>query len=113
MAADIASADRAQHRIRDRVQRDIGIGMARQAVRVRNLYAAQPEVLALGEPVHVIAAGTARNHAGRKQRLGTTEILRVGYFVEHDVSGNRSHVKAGSAQNLGFICCGLALPDFE
>ncbi len=46
MLADIAGADAAQHRIGQGMQAGIGIGMAFQAVIVRHLHAAEPDMIA-------------------------------------------------------------------
>jgi hypothetical protein len=51
--ANIAGADRAEHRVGQRVQPDIGVGMADNAGAVRNFYAAHHQPVARPERVHV------------------------------------------------------------
>ena len=55
MHADIAGADRAQHRVGQRVQADIGVGMADEAGVVRDRDAADADVVAGAEGMHVEA----------------------------------------------------------
>src|SRR3954469_21956057 len=59
MLADIAFADAAEQRVGDGVQADIGVGMAFQGVGVRHFEATEPDVIAIGEFVYVIAGGAA------------------------------------------------------
>ena len=92
---------------------DIGIRMARQTMRVRDFHTAQPKRLAFDQPMHVITAGTARNHARGEHRLGTSEVFGVGDLVEHHISGNRRHLEPGGAHDLRFVCRGLTGPAFE
>ena len=58
MRADIAVGERAEDRIDQRVQHDIGIRMAGQSAIMRDPHAAQRHVIAVAEGVHVEA------HAG-------------------------------------------------
>ena len=62
MLADVAVADGAEQRIGERVQADVGVGVALQRVGVRNPDAAQPDVIAWREAVHVEALAGA--HVG-------------------------------------------------
>ena len=60
--ADVAGADGAEQRVGERVQGHVGIGVALQGVGVGNPDAAQPDVVAGNEPVHVEALSGA--HVG-------------------------------------------------
>ena len=62
MLADVARADGAEQRVGERVQGDVGVGMALQGVRVGDPDAAQPDVVAGDQPVHVEALSGA--HVG-------------------------------------------------
>ena len=53
MHADIAGADRAEHGVGQRVQAGIGVGMADQAMVVRHLDAAEPDMIARAEGVDI------------------------------------------------------------
>ena len=55
MLADIAVADRAEQRVRQRVQHHVGVGMAFELVRVRNFHPAEPDMIAVAEAVNVKA----------------------------------------------------------
>ena len=46
MIADIAGADRAEQRVGERVEGDVGVAMAGEAAVVRDADAAEPELLA-------------------------------------------------------------------
>ena len=79
MAADIAVAERAEDRIGDRMAQHVGVGMADEALIVRNLDAAEPDMIAGPEGVDVIAL--ARSHIFKRADefgLGHGEILRSG-----------------------------------
>ncbi len=77
--ADVAFADRAEHRVGDRVREHVRIAMAVEAVRVRDLDAAENERAAFREAMHVVAdAGESHvlNSEIDDARLeATTEIL--------------------------------------
>ena len=79
MAADIAFADRAENRIGDRMAQHVGVGMADQALIMRNLDAAEPDMIAGPEGMDVIAL--TRSHIFKRADefgLGHGEILRIG-----------------------------------
>ena len=58
--ADIAVADGAEQGVGECMQADVGIRVALQAMRVGDLHAAQPHMIAGGEAVHVEAGAVAR-----------------------------------------------------
>ena len=69
--ADVAVGDRAEDRIDERMQRHVGIGMAGQPAVVRDLHAAEPDVIAVAEGVHVEAVADAQiGEARDAPRLG-------------------------------------------
>ena len=46
MRADVALGDGAEHRVGDRMGEHVGVGMAGEAMRVRNADAAEPDLVA-------------------------------------------------------------------
>ena len=81
MRADVAVPDRAENRIGQRMQPDIGVRMARERLVVRDADAVQPDVIAVGEGVDV--EPVARPHVAQcRQRAGKAfadgEIGRIG-----------------------------------
>ena len=77
MHADVAGADRAEHRVGQRVQSDIGIGMSGKAHAVRDRDTAYPEMIARGEGVHVEALADADIALpGGEEALGRGKVLR-------------------------------------
>src|SRR5258705_11894594 len=79
--ADVAIGNSAEDGIRQRVEADIGVGMALQALRMRDPDPAQPDMIARYQAMNVIAR--ARPHvriAGlwdTDEALGQVEILRI------------------------------------
>ena len=70
--ADIAVGERAEDRVDQRVQRDVGVGMSGDAARMRDAHAAEHDVIAVAEGVHVETAAGAhiaeRRHAAALRR---------------------------------------------
>lgn len=88
--ADITHGDGTKQRIDQRVDRNVGVGMARQTLAVRDLHAAQPEFLALDKAVHVKA------HAGAGQS-GHVLFLEVGGksdLAQHFIAIGKKHINA-------------------
>ena len=78
MLADVAGADRAQHRVGQRMQRHVGVGMPGERLAVRDGDAAQHHGVARAEAVHVEAEGRARFHGRRAcRRSSAVVILRL------------------------------------
>ena len=69
MLPDIAGADGAQDRIGQRMQSGIGIGMAFERMIVRDLHAAEPDMIARRETMRVIAIAGSRLAEPRGQKL--------------------------------------------
>ena len=70
MGADVAVAERAVERVGERVQADVGVGMAGEALVVGNAHAAEPDVVAGREGVDVEAlADRARRPPRRAAAL--------------------------------------------
>ncbi len=65
MGADVAGADRPEQCVGQRVEPDVGVAVADQAVAMRHADAAQPQVVAGAEAVDVEAECRARNHGAR------------------------------------------------
>ena len=83
MVADIAGGDRAKQGVDQRVQPDIGVGVAGQALVMRHRYAAQHDVVTVGrEPVH-IESGPDTDHGilvRTQNPLGAPQILTCGHL---------------------------------
>src|SRR6056297_3699993 len=79
MPADVAVGQRAVNRVGQRVHRDIGVGMALQPTVEGNVDAAERDVAARPEAVHVVAvAGADISHRSSEQGFGAGEILGRG-----------------------------------
>ena len=65
MAADVAGADRAEQRVRQRVQRRIGVGVAGEPTLARDLDAAEDERSAGNERVNVEAVADTERHGAQ------------------------------------------------
>jgi hypothetical protein len=78
MLADVAVADGAQQRIGERVQGDVGVRVAFQRVRVGDFQAAQPDVVAGNEAVHVEALARAHIADVGECLRSHGEVLRGG-----------------------------------
>src|SRR6185437_12805180 len=81
VAADVAIRERAEDRIGDGVRENIRIGMTNQPVIMRNLAAAEPDMVAQTESVDI----ETLTHADVEQRaeelrFREAEILAVGNF---------------------------------
>ena len=101
MVADIARADRAEQRVGDRVERDVGVAMAREALVVRDADAAEPERLARGE-----ARGRrSRSRRGRERRAASAarEIGLVGELFERRVALDDRDVEPRGAGDLRVV----------
>ncbi len=71
------SAQRAEDRIDQRMQHDVGVGMAGDAAVMGDAHAAEPDVIAGGELMHVEAeAGAHVAERGELRGLRAREILR-------------------------------------
>ena len=85
MWPDVALGERAVERVGERVQADVGVGMATERRGVRDANAAQPHVVAGREGVNVEALADPRlAQARREPRLRRFEILHRGHL---DVGG--------------------------
>ena len=62
MPADVAQARGAEQRVGNGVQQRIGVGMAEQPTRVRNVHAAEDQLAALHQRVYVVALADANVH---------------------------------------------------
>ena len=78
MAADVARAEAAEQRVGDRMQADVGIGMADQPQRLRQPHAAQHEAVARCQAMDVEALPDARREACAEQPRGAREVVRRG-----------------------------------
>ena len=76
MNADIALGERAQDRVNECVQHDIGIGMAGQGAVMGYAHAAQRNVVAFSEGVNIEAKSGAHIRERRMpEKLGAVEII--------------------------------------
>ena len=104
--ADIAFADTAEQRIGDGVQPDIGIAMAFQPVAVREFDPAQPDVIAIGEFVNVVAGRGADIAACLiigHQFFGQREIFLAGHFDIFLFAFDHFHFHAGQFRQRNIV----------
>ena len=100
MIADVAGAERAQNRVGQRVEGDVGIAVAGKALVVRDMDAAEPELPAGGESMDVEAEADAR---AEQRRLGAQEVGLEGQLFERRVAFDDRHLDAGRARDLGVV----------
>ncbi len=74
MAADVAGGERAEQRVGDRMQADVGVRMADQAERAGQPDAHQHEAVARPQAMDVEAEPGPRLQAAREQQLGAREV---------------------------------------
>ncbi len=79
------------------MDRDVGVAVSGKALRMLDPHAAEPQFLALGEAVDVIA----RTDANRRQ--GRSEIAGEGQLVQGLVSFDQRDVQAGCLRDLGIV----------
>ena len=93
--ADVAVGERAEHRIGQRVQRHVGVGMADDAAACGNAHAAQHHVVAVAE--RWTSKPDARAHVASAQRsaLGAREIVGGGEFHVACLAFEHRHRHAG------------------
>jgi hypothetical protein len=71
MIADVAGAAGRQQRVGQRMQRDVRVGVTVEALVMRDLYAAQREMVSGNQPVNIIAvAGSHIRQGGAFARFG-------------------------------------------
>ena len=104
MAADVAGADGAEQRVGQRVQADVGIGMAEQAERAGDADAEQDDAIAGRQPMHVEAEASAGPPCRPEQPLGADEIggfgdLHVVLVASHEC--DRDAVRLGQRGIVG------------
>ena len=94
MLADVAVGERTENGVDDRVQRDVGVGMAGEAALMLDPHAAEHDMVAVAEGMHVEAvAETEVSEACDAPRLGLGEVVVGG---ELHVAGtvDRSELRA-------------------
>ena len=101
MRTDVAFADRAQHTVGESMEKHVGIAVPGKTAIVRDLDAAQPELLAQGQGVDV----EAEPRAGRQRlaRLGAGEIVGQGDLLQGRVARHGGDCMTGSAGNLRVV----------
>ena len=97
MITDIACADRAQHRINQRMDRHVSVAVPGQPARCIQLDPAQPQLFTVSQPVDVIA------RADPDWRQVGGKIGRVSQFVQRLVSLNHNNVQSGRMGDLGIV----------
>ena len=104
MHADIAGADRPQHRVGQGVETDIGVGMAGQARVVRDLDAAYANLVTSGEGVRVESLPDANIATPRRdQPLGRSEILRRRYLEIVFAAGDHQRRQSRRFRHCGVV----------
>ena len=91
MLTDVALGERAEHRVDQRMQGNVGIRVAGDPARMRNAHAAEHDVIALDKGVHVEAVPGA--HVGERRHA-------QGFGADEIVAGGQLHV-AGLALEHG------------
>ncbi len=94
MLADIAAPQRAIDRVCDGVHPHIGIRMADERMGMRHLYAAQPDVIAGSEFVHVETVAGADIHLALQKLFGPGEIFGRGDLEVALVAARGGHRQA-------------------
>ena len=104
MHADVAGADRPQQRVGQGVETDIGVGMARQALVVRDLDAANANVVPRAESVHVEALPDANIAVLRRgQPLDNREVLCCRYFKIVFAAGDQRRRQSRRFRHRGVV----------
>ena len=85
MAADIAIGDRAENRVGDRMAQHIGVGMADERLIVRNLDAAEPDVIAGTEGMDVIALAHVGTSSSVRASLASATAISSAHRDLHIV----------------------------
>ena len=62
MAADVTEGDGAEQRVGDCMEQGVGVGVAEQAGRMRNLDAAEDQLAAFDQFVHIVALPDTKIH---------------------------------------------------
>ena len=111
MLADVAVGDGAEDRIHQRVQRDVGVRMAGQPAVVRNLKAAEPDVIAVAKGMHIEAVAEAQIGKAREPPgFGLGEILVGGQLGVAAFTGKRRDLDPGPFGQLAAAFEHRALP---
>ena len=100
MVADVAGAERAEDRIGQRMEDDVGIAMAGKALVVRDADAAEPELPSGSEGMDVEAEADAR---AEQRRFGAAEVRLPGQLLERRVALDHRDRQAGRARDLGVV----------
>ena len=109
MHADIAGSDRAEDRVGQRVQPDIGIRMTDDPGAVRDLDAAHHQAVAGPERVHVeTLADTHITLPRRDQPLGRGEVIGRRHLQVRLAAGNDQRRDPGRLGDRGIV--GQRLP---
>jgi len=95
--SDVAVTDGAQQSIGERMQSDIGVGVALEALGVRDGYAAQPDVVAGRKAVDVEPGADARFERDARLQQSLREVHVGGRRELHVVppGGNEAHGQSG------------------
>jgi tRNA-dihydrouridine synthase B len=100
MAADVARAERAQYGVGERMEDDVGVAMAAEALVVGDMDAAEPQILARREGVDIEAHADARREA---RRLRPREIGFVGELLQRRIAFDERDRDSGGAGDLGVV----------
>ena len=107
MIADIPRSRRAEDRVGQRMERDIGIGVPGKAMRMFDFDAAKPKILARCQAVYI------EPEAGSGVTPGGGKIGGVGDLAQGFVAFDQCHFQPGSARYLGVVasvsCAGPCL----
>ena len=94
--ADIAIGQRAENGVDQRMQPNVGVGMADERMIVCNAHATDHDVIAGSEGMHIDAgAGAHVAHGGELHCLAAREIFRIGDFDIAGLAGEDVDFHAG------------------
>ncbi len=98
------SAKRTEDGVGERMQHDVGVGMTGERLRMRDADAAERDVIAGTEGVHVDAGAGA--HVAKRRKLhgfGAREIVRVGDLDVAGLAGKDADLEAGPFGERGVV----------
>ena len=103
MATDIAIGHRAINRVAQRMNADIGIGMAVKAEIMRHVDAAEDEFAAFSEHMHVKASADTGFHHGGENPFEPQPVFGVGEFDVVVMPRHQRHCMPSRFQDRGVI----------
>ena len=104
MQPDIAVGERAENGVDQRMQRDVGVGMAGHAARMRDANAAEHDMIAIGESMDVeTVAGAYVGEAARCASFGAGKIVIGGHLHVAGFALEHADAMAGPFGERGVV----------